>query len=117
MARISLREKPCTSSVRCWASWCSPPSVNGAIRTASIIRRRATWTGGASATIGIKAYLLVQLPVMFVAGMCGIWLFYVQHQFDPTYWARRSSRERSARAELEQLPSGAVSNAIIDTQM
>jgi len=49
--------------------------------------------GLASATIGIKAYLLVQLPVMFVAGMCGIWLFYVQHQFDPTYWARSDEWE------------------------
>jgi len=47
----------------------------------------------ASATIGIKAYLLIQLPVMFIAGMCGIWLFYVQHQFDPTYWARSDDWE------------------------
>jgi len=49
--------------------------------------------GIASVTIGIKAYLLVQLPVMFIAGMCGIWLFYVQHQFDPTYWARSDEWE------------------------
>lgn len=49
--------------------------------------------GLASATIGIKAYLLIQLPVMFIAGMCGIWLFYVQHQFDPTYWARSDEWE------------------------
>ncbi len=44
-----------------------------------------------SLTIGIRAYLLVQLPALYVAGVVGIWLFYVQHQFDPTYWAR--SRE------------------------
>ena len=42
----------------------------------------------ASLTIGIRAYLLIQLPVIFIAGVGGIWLFYVQHQFDPTYWAR-----------------------------
>jgi omega-6 fatty acid desaturase (delta-12 desaturase) len=39
-------------------------------------------------TIGIKAYLLIQLPIMFLGGAGGVWLFYVQHQFDPSYWAR-----------------------------
>lgn len=42
----------------------------------------------ASFIIGLKAYLLIQLPVMFFAGLGGIWLFYVQHQFDPSYWER-----------------------------
>jgi omega-6 fatty acid desaturase (delta-12 desaturase) len=42
----------------------------------------------ASLTIGIKAYLMIQLPIMFVAGAAGVWLFYVQHQFENTYWAR-----------------------------
>ena len=39
-------------------------------------------------TIGLRAYLLIQLPILFFAAMGGIWLFYVQHQFDPSYWAR-----------------------------
>jgi len=42
----------------------------------------------ASLTIGIKAYLMIQLPIMVVAGTAGVWLFYVQHQFENTYWAR-----------------------------
>ena len=42
----------------------------------------------AAFTIGIKAYILVQLPVLMLGGSAGIWLFYVQHQFDPSYWAR-----------------------------
>src|SRR5438034_9364210 len=37
---------------------------------------------------GIKAYLLIQLTVMAVAGTAGVWLFYVQHQFDGVYWER-----------------------------
>lgn len=37
---------------------------------------------------GLKAYLLIQLTVMMVAGGAGIWLFYVQHQFEDTYWER-----------------------------
>jgi acyl-lipid omega-6 desaturase (Delta-12 desaturase) len=41
-----------------------------------------------SATIGLKTYALIQLPVMVFAGMAGVWLFYVQHQFEGTYWER-----------------------------
>jgi omega-6 fatty acid desaturase (delta-12 desaturase) len=39
-------------------------------------------------TIGLKAYLLIQLPVMFLAGMGGVWLFYVQHQYEDVIWCR-----------------------------
>ena len=39
-------------------------------------------------TIGIKHYLIVQLPVLYLAGVAGVWLFYVQHQFDGVYWSR-----------------------------
>ncbi len=38
--------------------------------------------------LGLREYLTIQLSVLFVAALAGIWLFYVQHQFDPTYWAR-----------------------------
>jgi omega-6 fatty acid desaturase (delta-12 desaturase) len=41
-----------------------------------------------SLLIGIKAYLLIQLPVILIAGMMGIWLFYVQHQYEDVYWNR-----------------------------
>ena len=42
----------------------------------------------ATLTIGIKAYLLIQMPIMLLGGAGGVWLFYIQHQFDPSYWAR-----------------------------
>jgi len=41
-----------------------------------------------SLTIGIRAYLLVMAPVWILASMAGIWLFYVQHQFENTIWRR-----------------------------
>lgn len=41
-----------------------------------------------SITIGWKTYLLIQLPMMIWAGLLGVWLFYVQHQFAGVYWAR-----------------------------
>jgi omega-6 fatty acid desaturase (delta-12 desaturase) len=42
----------------------------------------------ASQTIGLQTYLLIQLPVILIAAAAGIWLFYVQHQFEGVYWAR-----------------------------
>jgi acyl-lipid omega-6 desaturase (Delta-12 desaturase) len=42
----------------------------------------------ASVTIGFKTYLLVQTPVILIASTLGLWLFYVQHQFESVYWAR-----------------------------
>jgi omega-6 fatty acid desaturase (delta-12 desaturase) len=39
--------------------------------------------------IGWRTYLLIQLPVLWLAGVAGIWLFYVQHQFKGGYWARK----------------------------
>jgi acyl-lipid omega-6 desaturase (Delta-12 desaturase) len=41
-----------------------------------------------SAVIGLKALLLIQLTVSAFAGALGLWLFYVQHQFEGAYWAR-----------------------------
>lgn len=37
-------------------------------------------------TIGWKAYLLIQVPVMYFASIGGVYLFYLQHQFDGTHW-------------------------------
>lgn len=42
-------------------------------------------------TIGLKAYILIQLPVIWLAGIAGIWLFYLQHQFDGVYWRRHAA--------------------------
>jgi omega-6 fatty acid desaturase (delta-12 desaturase) len=62
-------------------------------------RRGVHWTNAAllavvalmSLTIGIKAYLLVQLPILMIAATAGVWLFYVQHQFEGVYWERRQN--------------------------
>jgi omega-6 fatty acid desaturase (delta-12 desaturase) len=60
-------------------------------------RRSVYWTNLAllamAATLswifGLKEYLFLQLAVMSVAGSIGVWLFYVQHQFEGVYWERR----------------------------
>jgi omega-6 fatty acid desaturase (delta-12 desaturase) len=40
----------------------------------------------ASYTIGLKAFLLVHLPVVLIAAAMGSWLFFVQHQYERAYW-------------------------------
>jgi len=52
----------------------------------------------ASLTIGIQAYLLIQLPVAFVGGLGGIWMFYIQHQFEGTYWERHEEWDYATAA-------------------
>jgi len=36
--------------------------------------------------VGVEAVLLIYLPAMYLAGVAGVWLFYVQHQYEDTYW-------------------------------
>jgi omega-6 fatty acid desaturase (delta-12 desaturase) len=54
----------------------------------------------AGQTIGYKTYLLIQIPVTVIAATLGIWLFYVQHQYEEVYWARNDVRD-SLKAALE----------------
>jgi omega-6 fatty acid desaturase (delta-12 desaturase) len=49
--------------------------------------------GGLMWLIGWKEFLLVEVPVLFFASSAGVWLFYVQHKFDPTYWERHNNWE------------------------
>lgn len=55
--------------------------------------RRTNWillgiTVAMSSIIGLKQFLLIQMTVSAFAGATGLWLFYVQHQFQGAYWAR-----------------------------
>jgi omega-6 fatty acid desaturase (delta-12 desaturase) len=36
--------------------------------------------------VGWREFLIVQTPSTLLAGAAGVWLFYVQHQFEDTYW-------------------------------
>jgi acyl-lipid omega-6 desaturase (Delta-12 desaturase) len=59
-------------------------------------RHSVAWTNlaivamaaGMSLVFGLKAYLLLQLLITATAGAAGLWLFYVQHQFEGVYWER-----------------------------
>jgi omega-6 fatty acid desaturase (delta-12 desaturase) len=54
----------------------------------------------AAGFMGWRTYLLIQVPVAWLAGAAGIWLFYVQHQFDGVYWARKDEWD-PLRAAME----------------
>ena len=41
---------------------------------------------GLCLSLGWRTYLVLQGPTLLVAGSVGVWLFYVQHQFETTYW-------------------------------
>jgi acyl-lipid omega-6 desaturase (Delta-12 desaturase) len=51
-----------------------------------------------STLIGLKAFVVIQLTVSTIAGAAGIWLFYVQHQFQGAYWQRNSQWNYTAAA-------------------
>ena len=40
-------------------------------------------------TIGLERFLLIQMPVTLLSCSVGVWLFYVQHQYESTYWRRQ----------------------------
>lgn len=48
--------------------------------------------------LGFAGWLLVQLTITTVGGGLGIWLFYVQHQFEDVYWERDESWDFTAAA-------------------
>jgi omega-6 fatty acid desaturase (delta-12 desaturase) len=47
-------------------------------------------------TIGLEEFLLVQTPIVVLSAVVGTWLFYVQHQFEGTYWAHRDEWDYAA---------------------
>jgi acyl-lipid omega-6 desaturase (Delta-12 desaturase) len=75
-----LRHRLPIDSSRCgWQAWASTMTTNLAIAVAVVI---LVWL------VGAGPFLLVHLPIALLAGSAGVWLFYVQHQFEETFWAR-----------------------------
>jgi omega-6 fatty acid desaturase (delta-12 desaturase) len=60
-----------------WLPWLSTMTTNFAI---AMVVATLIWL------IGPGPFLLVHLPITLIAASIGVWLFYVQHQFDPTFW-------------------------------
>ncbi len=48
--------------------------------------------------VGLKAFLLIHLPITLIAAAAGVWLFYVQHQFEGTTWETKDGWNRHEAA-------------------
>ncbi len=62
-----------------WRFWISAMGTNAVI---AIVVALIVWMGG------FMPLLLIYLPTSVIAGTVGVWLFYVQHQFEETHWAK-----------------------------
>jgi acyl-lipid omega-6 desaturase (Delta-12 desaturase) len=47
---------------------------------------------------GFMNYLIIQLIVTAVAGAMGVWMFYIQHQFEDAYWEKHEEWDYTAAA-------------------
>ena len=54
--------------------------------------------GGMIYLIGLKEFLLIQMPIVAAGASIGVWLFYVQHQFDTTHWDENDEWEHEHSA-------------------
>jgi omega-6 fatty acid desaturase (delta-12 desaturase) len=61
-----------------WLPWFSTMGTNATI---AVLFALMIWL------VGVGPFLLVHLPIMLLAASIGVWLFYVQHQFEDTFWA------------------------------
>jgi omega-6 fatty acid desaturase (delta-12 desaturase) len=60
-----------------WQPWLSTMATNIAI---VMLVTMVIWL------VGVGPFLLVHLPITFLGASIGVWLFYVQHQFEHTFW-------------------------------
>jgi omega-6 fatty acid desaturase (delta-12 desaturase) len=61
-----------------WEPWLSTMATNIGI---AILFAMMIWL------FGVGPFLLVHLPIMLLGASIGVWLFYVQHQFEDTFWS------------------------------
>ena len=76
--------------------WRSPGEATGRKQITSVHATNVAIVAGLvgfSLLIGFKAVALIYIPVFLIAAAAGIWLFYVQHQFEDTYWEGHASWE------------------------
>jgi omega-6 fatty acid desaturase (delta-12 desaturase) len=69
---------PIANPFRHWKSWSSILGTNAALAAIVVLM---------VLTAGTRAFVLTYLPVILLAASIGIWLFYIQHQFEHAYWA------------------------------
>lgn len=48
--------------------------------------------------VGWKIFVMIQIPTVLVGASIGVWMFYVQHQFNGTHWSRTEEWDRESAA-------------------
>ncbi|MGI9354252.1 MAG: fatty acid desaturase [Rhizobiaceae bacterium] len=84
-----LRQRWPSGDMRSAMPIVSTAATNAAIATAVLLM---IWL------VGWKAFVVIQLPVTVLAAMIGVWLFYVQHQFEETLWDEPEDWQREHAA-------------------
>jgi omega-6 fatty acid desaturase (delta-12 desaturase) len=59
-----------------------------------------TVVGGLCQLVGWRGFLLVRAPPALIAGSVGVWLFYVQHQFEDAYWENSGTGFRDSLSSM-----------------
>ncbi len=60
-----------------WNPWVSTMATNLGV---------LVFAAGLMWLIGVGPFLAIHLPIVLLAATAGVWLFYVQHQFERTHW-------------------------------
>ncbi len=80
---------PIGSMTKGFKPWISTLATNaGIVAVSAVIIYSTSW----------QMFLLVQIPIVVLAATFGMWLFYVQHQFDQTHWIRKTEWKREYSA-------------------
>jgi len=82
---------------RLWSSGMRPRQRRSVIVTNVVL---AIVIAAIVSIVGLEAWLLVQMPTAIIAGTLGVFMFYVQHQFEDVYW-ETSERWSYADAALQ----------------
>ena len=69
--------------------WASTMGTNAAIAAAVV---------GLAWAVGFGTFLMIHLPIIFLGAGAGVWLFYIQHQFETTHWDRGQEWEHHEAA-------------------
>ena len=72
-----------------WRPWISTMATNAAIALVVAVLMYF---------VGVGAFLKVHMPIMLLAASMGVWLFYVQHQYESVQWARDGTWEHQRAA-------------------
>jgi omega-6 fatty acid desaturase (delta-12 desaturase) len=72
------------------------PAGNRSVYISNLII--AAFVSGGILLMGWKAFLMIQIPVIYAATVAGVWLFYVQHQFEDVIWTREEDWDYKSMA-------------------